>query len=39
MLYRECKLSVMRRLCARVKVNNIEVDLEESPLSSFTKSD
>ena len=38
MLYRECKLSVIRRLCTRVKVN-IEVDLEESPLSSFTKSD
>ena len=38
MLYRECKLSVMRRLCTRVKVN-FEVDLEESPFSSFTKSD
>ena len=38
MLYRECKLSVMRRLCTRVKVD-IEVDIEESHLSSFTKSD
>ena len=37
MLYRECKLSD-QRLCRRVKVN-FEVDLEESPLSSFTKSD
>ena len=34
MLYRECKLSVMRRLCTRVKVN-FEVDLEERVIRKY----